>query len=98
MRQHEMRPGPAHRCPVCHAPADVPCVFAVGYGDPAPESPEDVHKDDEQLGVAWLEFSLLCAVHNLKEVDPNHPLVRAVDFALQVTHSDVPAFLRKQAD
>ena len=51
--------------------------------------------------VEWLEYVVMSALHDLKEVAPGHYLVTTVEMALQArafTGEKAPALARRQAE
>ena len=60
---------------------------------PASEFDKQV-RDEPVTDKEWLEYQFFVALHNLKEVAPDHYLVTTVQMALQSR----PGLLRKQAD
>ena len=98
-RKHELRKSYYLPCPVCGADERKPCVEI----DEAPDTPE--------TQLEWAEFAFMAALHNLKEIKPDHYLVLVVEVALQKAidlgnESDeaktgqdhLPSMLRNQAD
>ncbi len=69
---------------------------------------EPVKRDQDMRSPAllddaeWLEFQLLATFHNLRQVKPDHYLVRVVSAALRYRPSQIdespPALLRRQAE
>lgn len=63
---HKLRSDIRRSCRVCGAVAYSPCIESV--------------RDKVDRGYA--EFKLLSAVHDLREIDPDHILVKAVELVL----------------
>jgi hypothetical protein len=73
-QQHRLRKSLKEPCIVCGAEKFFRCY------DVQPHLPSR----------EWAEFKLLAAVHDLKEVDPDHVLVRAIEATLMTVPPDNP--------
>lgn len=76
MKMHNARKSGKALCPVCGAEALRPCRHA----EPAADTRDPL--DDEEARSAWCEYNLMVAVHNLRDVNPDHYLVRLIETAL----------------
>lgn len=91
-KMHHGRLNLDRRCRICGAPSLEHCEFGGRVEDP---------RDGDDMALqSWLEFQVLAAVHNLKEVAPEHVLVRAVSGAISapMQGDDLPAMLKRQAE
>lgn len=110
MQMHALRKNQDELCPVCDAAPRHRCQIGTG-----PEEVIDLSqpvKRDQQmqpaLDVEWLEFQLLACVNNLRQVKPNHYLVKVIEAALTPNYEgetprngdlfDDCALLKKQAE
>lgn len=75
---HQARKSIRHKCPVCGSAELLHCVQA----SRKLPGKKPFHLAEEVPPLEWCEFQLLSAVHDLKQLDPEHVLVRAVEAAL----------------
>lgn len=57
--------------------------------DVEPEANMDSAHEFSQDSVAWCEFAFFAACHNLKQVSPDHIMVKAVEAVLEM-HQENP--------
>lgn len=73
---HTARKQLSNRCMVCGAKPGDECITAYQSAN------ECNPMDDPAAQLAWAEFAFMAAVHNLREIKPNHYMVVLVEAAI----------------
>lgn len=71
---HVLRKNKSSKCLVCGAEPFRECDTQVNAGHNPFDEPE--------AQLAWAEFALMAAVHNLREIKPDHYLVKVIEAAI----------------